>query len=504
MNKLFIVFLLALFLRFLYFPENIYFGFDAARDAYAALDILKGDLKIIGPPTSAPGLYHGVLYYYVLAPLYLTGNLSPESVALLLRIFNALGVFLLFYSASILFDKRTGLLSALLFAVSFEQTQFSIYMGNPTLAVLSVPLMYTGFALVIFKQKSWGLPLAALSLGSSIQFQFALLYLLLPLILILIFFRKHFLKLPFKIWIISGAALLLSLSTFILGELKYNFRTLHAISSLSGSENQDNIFNTYTYMLFKMGQYNIVDEVFFGGGVLLFLIMAFIFILKDREYRPRLIFLGIWFFSIVTIVLISGGVSDLKSNTPLYYPNVGVSLALLIFVAFLISKLFNLNKVLGVAVLLLIMFANFRLIQTFNHKGTISEINVQQGMLLSDEKKVLDYMYNKSAGQMFAVKGVTMPYLINTTWSYLFEWYGQNKYGYTPIWNGRNAEGFPGNLKSEEAQEKLPNLRFLIIEPTRGIPPHLINEYLKEESYFTKVIEEKKVGQFIVQKRKKF
>ncbi|MEK6951559.1 MAG: glycosyltransferase family 39 protein [Nanoarchaeota archaeon] len=505
MSKLFIIFLLALFLRFLYFPDNIYFGFDQARDAYASLNILKGDLKIIGPPTSVEGLNHGVLYYYIITPFYFLGNLNPEFVSAVLRILNALGVFLIFYIGSILFDKRIGFLASLLYAVSFEQTQFSIYMGNPSLAVLSVLCMYTGLAMVIYRNLKVGFPLATLGLGFSIQFQFALLYLLLPFILILIIFKKNFLMLHLKAWLVSILVFLLSVSTFIFAEIKYNFRTFHSLTLFGESEkNFNNISSTYIFILSRMGKYNIVGEILFGGIILFFLLLLFIFLLKKKEYSSRMVFLGIWFFSILTTVLINGGVSNLANNIPLYYPNVGVSLALLIFIAFLLRKLLKISKITGVFAVLLIVIANFKLIQTFNPKGTISEINVQQGMLLSEEKKVLDYMYNESGSGIFAVKGVTMPFYINTTWSYLFEWYGLHKYGYFPVWNGKNAEGFYGNLAVQEAQEGLPEKRFLVIEPVRGIAPHLIEEYIDEENYFTKIVEEKKFGEFIVQKREKF
>ncbi|MBS3118175.1 hypothetical protein J4417_00650, partial [Candidatus Woesearchaeota archaeon] len=66
---LFIIFVLALTLRFLYFPNNIYFGFDQARDAFASLEIVFGEFRVVGPPTSVDGWFHGPLYYYLYAPL---------------------------------------------------------------------------------------------------------------------------------------------------------------------------------------------------------------------------------------------------------------------------------------------------------------------------------------------------------------------------------------------------------------------------------------------------
>ena len=68
---LLLIFLLALIIRLLYFPDNTYFGFDQARDAYAVKEILTGDLKVQGPPTATGILHHGVLYYYIFAPFYL-------------------------------------------------------------------------------------------------------------------------------------------------------------------------------------------------------------------------------------------------------------------------------------------------------------------------------------------------------------------------------------------------------------------------------------------------
>lgn len=501
-----LIFILALIIRFLYFPNNIYFGFDQARDGFAALEIAAGNLKLIGPPTSFPGLFHGSLYYYILAPLYFLGGSSPEFVAAALRILNACGVFLIFYIASVLFNQRIGFLSGLLYAISFEESQFSIYMGNPTLAVLSIMIMYLGLATVIFSKKNYGLVLVAFSLGISIQFQFALFYLTMPIFLIMVIFRNSFTKLPFKIWFLSILAFLLSISTFILAEIKYGFRTTHALILLinsGGGKNLGNIIETYLYTIHKMVQFNLTDNWSMSGIILILLAIIFLIFIKQNKYSKQLILLGVWFFSLMVTFIINGGVSNPEKNIPLYYPNIGISIALIIFVAFLIDQIFKKSKYLAGILIILIILANILLIKTLNPKGTIIEINAQKGMVLSDEKKVLDYIYQDLGGPI-AVKAVTMPFDINTTWSYLFEWYGKNKYGYVPIWNGKNAAGFPGNLTVQEAQEGLPQTRYVIIEPLRGVPMYLVEDFLKDEAYFTNIVEEKKFGEITVQKRIKY
>src|SRR5689334_21823740 len=110
-GKKYLIFLLgilalALLLRFLYFPGNIYFGFDQARDAFASLEVAHGNFRIIGPPTAIEGLYHGPLYYYIFAPFYLLSNGDPIAVSIFLRILNALGVLLVFLAGTALFNKK--------------------------------------------------------------------------------------------------------------------------------------------------------------------------------------------------------------------------------------------------------------------------------------------------------------------------------------------------------------------------------------------------------------
>ena len=50
----------------------------------------------------------------------------------------------------------------------------------------------------------------------------------------------------------------------------------------------------------------------------------------------------------------------------------------------------------------------------------------------------------------------------------------------------------------------LPKGQFLIIEPTVGIGQKQVEDFLKEENYFTKVVEEKAFGTIIVQKRERY
>src|SRR3989344_2813796 len=105
----FFVFLFAFVLRIFFLKDlALTFGYDQARDAYHAKEILLGDLKVLGPPASTPGLYHGVFYYYLLAPAYLLGNGSPVIAAGWIALLNSLTGFVGFFFTYLLTKKGWG------------------------------------------------------------------------------------------------------------------------------------------------------------------------------------------------------------------------------------------------------------------------------------------------------------------------------------------------------------------------------------------------------------
>ena len=499
------IFIVAILLRFLYFPKDIYFGIDQAIGSFAVKEILEGQPKLIGPSTTFPGLRHGVLHYYLYAPFYLIGNGDPVFAAAFLRVVNALGVFLIFMIGAILFNKYVGFLAAFLFAVSFEQTQFALYFNHPSLAVISILIMYLGLALHIFQKREIGLLVALLGLGLSIQFEFILTYLLIPFTIILFAFKKSLPEIGLKTVFIGVMVFTLTVLTFIIAEIKFSFRSINLLPQLLLGDTEKSLYRIISTYFFEMGQvikFSLVgiDQWRLVTGVTVFI--SFLWLLFSKV-RKQMIFLGVWFFSTIIVYFVTGG-ENLTVSIIQYHPNVGVSLSLTIFVSYLLYILGKkLNYLLTAVLITLITFLNFSQIQKINPYGSMPEINAQSFMLLSDQKKVLDYIYQDSNNKQFAVKAISMPFYINTTWSYLFEWYGQQKYGYLPVWGGKNAAGYAGNLVVQDAQDSLPQDRYLIIEPVRGIPQHLIDDFLREESYFTTIQDEKKFGKFIVQKRQK-
>lgn len=494
-----LIFLLAIIIRFIYFPDNIYFSYDQARDSFTSLEILKGDLKIIGPSSSYnDNFFHGPLVYYIYAPIYFISHNNPEAISIFLRILNATGIFLVFFLGTIIFNKKVGLLSALFFALSYEQSQYALFFGHPALAVIPVLSFYLGLGLIIFRNNSKGLILALFSLGIATQFHYVNILLSIVLLILLVIFRKEVKIISFKYWLLSIMAFLLAVSSFILAEIKYNFRVISELlkPSINLISTSSFNFNHLENIIIRSLQDNFGLGVSFTPFLLLILVLICVINFNNKKFHREILFLMIWF--------LGGLLPYFIFDSPTYYLNPAASVSLLIFGSFVIIDCLSKYKLLQILIIIAIVFLNFKMIISLNIIGPNGDFVIQQGMLLSDEKKVLDYIYLNSSGKQFSVKSLSVPLSVNTTWSYLFEWYGKEKYNYLPIWTGPIAQGFSGNLEVINIRSKLPQQQFLIIEPTQGIREGYKEDFMREESYFTKITDEIKIGNFIVQKRQKF
>lgn len=480
----------------MYFPNDVYFAFDQARDAFASLEVLKGDFRIIGPPSAASDkLFPGPLVYYLFAPFYGFFNKNPEGVSALIRIINTSGIIIAFTIGSILFHRRTGLIAAVFFAFSYEQTQYALFISHQPLAVIPVLLLYLGLGLVIFKKETRGIILAAFGWGIAIQLHYVYI-LLAPIVLtIIILFRKQFFRIPLRYVFIASITLIATISTYILAEFLFGFRFTNGIfnSSSTGIHIQPTI---HALTRFIHDSFLAIPDL--TSYLTFTLMLIFVYFWKHKkEVHNQLIFLALWF--------IGGLIPYALSGTPSYYYSAAASISLLIFAAYIIQHFFSsISKLFGYSLLIGILINNIYLITAVNKSGLNPEMIIQPSMLLVYEKQALDYIYTRAAKEPFSVNALTIPLNVNTTWSYLFEWYGQQKYGYTPIWGGDAANGYAGNLTVITARSKLPAKRFVIVEPTVGIREHDKNQFFEDESYFTHIIEEKTFGPIIVQLRQPY
>ena len=497
---LLLIFVLALVVRWWYLPKNaITFAFDQGRDAFVSQEILAGDLKILGPSVSGvPGFYHGVLYYYVIAPAYFFGQGNPIYVAYWLSFLNSLLVFVVFLLVVKMTSKTLpGLIAALMFALSFEQTQYATWLSNPAMGVWFVTLLYCGLYLWLKERKKHYLLLSGAAFGLAIQSNVSFAYHLVPIAIWLWYSRKDIgrreafsLAIPF----------LVTISSMILVESRFGFKSLEGIRHLllgSGEEGKPLLLGdfllAYTNHMGDIFAHNLFPLASALGGLIgLGILTKYLFKIAKAGYRYSLEIklLVSWILSFLIAASIGG------TNIP--HIGAGLGVGLIILVAFFIWELSYRNKRMASALLLIILMANVVKIATENHKGQ-TIFAIQKDMTLANELSAIDYTYQSSKGEPFSINSLTSPLFINTTWSYLYGWYGENTYGYTPFWRGKSQVGSLGdNLPSPD---KSVVRHYLIIEDMEGIPPVYFTYAIGEEDDRSHKIDERGFGEILVQER---
>jgi len=495
-SALFIIFLIALIARFLFFRDSTYFGYDEARDAFISQDIYKNlDFKIIGPPANFPGIFHGPLFWYFIGPLYILGGGNPYIVSAVFRIINALGVFIVYLIAKKLFNRPVSYFAAFIYAVSFEQTQYAMYVGNPSLAVFSFLGIFLG-AVMIFKDKNYkGLILMFVSAAIAMQLEFILAYTFLVVLVLIIILRKNLKHLNKKYWLYVTIPTLLILSTFIIAEAKFGFQITRGMLHLATSGynvmgQEDTRFTLYAKMFAELFQYNIFNLA--RPYVYLFIlpVIFYLFFLSRKNHSARIVL--VWMFSALFLLPFGG--------YDAFYVNVGIGVSIIIALAFILLKIAEKSKASAYIMFLVIFLSNFLLIFRYNRDGLIVQIKAQQFMKLNDEISLIDKIYHYADGKGFTLRVTSMPYKVQTVWAYLFTHFGQKKWGYLPYWEGEEVMGYPGHLPGPVKGTTC--IRFLIREPVRGIPEVLINKDKDEENLFSDIIKVEKIGEFLLEIRK--
>lgn len=470
------------------FQGSVSFHYDMARDAFAAQQIWKEHhFKILGPPTSTPGLYHGVLYYYLIAPFYLLGQGDPRVVAIFLSLLNSLTVIpVMFLAKDLLKSKKWAILGGFLFAVSFESTQYGPWISNPAPALLTVALFFLCL-------RSWqkgnklGLYLAVLSAALSAQFQFFLIYLFILIPLFGIIFR---LKASSKSVVISFLVAIASMINFFLAAIKFNsvkniflgFLNIGSSGQIDFRPQFTELFLNYINRLTELFINNFFPTSVFLGGILTIIVLYII-----RRERLLLFFI----FSNLPIFIFGG-----HTNT---YVNIGLVVPVILSVLLLLQNIWKVSKGLVIVFVFLSLVSNTTTILKYNPDGQIILV-IPNDMVLKNELALIDQTYQIASGKPFSVSTLTLPLWTNTTWAYLYSWYGKQKYGYVPAFYGHNQIGLLG-VDSLQKIDKPLEKTFFIIEPADGIPSTFYNEELDTENSKTKLISEISYGSLKLQVR---
>jgi len=154
-------------------------------------------------------------------------------------------------------------------------------------------------------------------------------------------------------------------------------------------------------------------------------------------------------------------------------------------------------KVVGITTLGFIFVSNILLFiqDDFNSMKRVA----YQNLILKDQKDMIDYTYASVQKEPFSVCAITNPLFVNTIWSYLYHWYGNQTYGYTPTWSGQKQIHLDSLIPYDTEHEQT---RYLIIEPMIGIPEIAKQATIYLEDQVSVIEDQKRFGEIVVQKRR--
>lgn len=493
-----LIFLFAFIVRFLsVWPANTIIGFDQARDLFDSAKILQGDLKIIGPTAgNNPNLHHGVLWLYFMAiPLIFSHN--PIYTVLWNSLFNAFSAVIIYLLAKDIFkSEKAGIIAGLLTAASYYYVSYSSWLSNPTLTLLTVPLFFYGVWKYYIQSENptrnttrsvadgWGLPLSALALGLSIQFELFFIYLI-PVFLLLWLILKP--KFPnFKTFTFSLLTFTLTLSTMIATEIRFHFAGLLNIleaGKLVG-ETHTSFFNllkdflAHDWEAFYLNFWpqNESFGITLGLIVLSFFVFEIVKNYKDEKIKKRNLFLLVWLFSPIIMFFLG------THNAPWFL--IGRQGAAILMGAYLISKLEF--KFLIIPATLFFIYMNLSAVKSSHRLGQ-TLLEPDKAAILSRQIMIMKYAYGKANGATFSIDTVTNPLYINAVWAWNFDWYAK-KVGYKPTWLGGDQLPPYNTLTKATGEEKY---IFLIVDETPRIPSIYTRNAIKNITKSGKLLEEK-------------
>lgn len=500
-NNVFLIIVLvvgAFFRLYAIHDNNVFFFYDQSRDAVISRQIIEqGDIKIQGPSASGTNdsLYHGVLYYYLIGPLYTLFGGSPLVVSALLGILGTITIITVYkITYEITEDRVTAIISATLFSFSAHASLSATWLSNPQIALITIPLLYLYLWRLVKTKDVKNLPLIGLWLGLSHQSIIFSLYLFAPVLLVCAYtIMKVGIRKMITPLVITGAVYLASIGTMVLTQVQlwrngiFKFEDVSGESKVNVTKSIDSITQVYTELL----QWAIIPNAPMFSLIIASIVIIGALILSTKKQQ---FFICLWLLAPLTLLIFQPRNSGhtLMGVMPILYISFAIVLSWV--------KTFRFGYyVVGITIAGYLV-SNSTAIQTV-HQTARHPMVIQFGATLRHQLQAIDHTYSKNAD--FSIATLTVPYKVNTTWGYLYNWYGQKKYGKKPLFIGPNQAGLPGE---DYLSYKTTPVQFhaSIIEPLQGIPEFAQNEFKEvEEANSGPIVEEKKFKEIIVQYRQK-
>lgn len=217
-----VILLLGAYLRLYRIADYMTFLGDEGRDVLVVKKMLVDHkFTLLGPTASVGGFFLGPIYYYFMLPFLWLFRLDPVGPAVMVALFGLATVFLVYKVGEAFFDKKAGLLAALLYALSPLVIAYSRSSWNPNIVpFFSLLFIYTLW-LVIVKNKWPYLFWTGLILGIGLQLHYLFTFLIPVAMIYLLIYGRTFREIRY--YLLGFLGFLLGYSPFLAFEVRHSF-----------------------------------------------------------------------------------------------------------------------------------------------------------------------------------------------------------------------------------------------------------------------------------------
>jgi 4-amino-4-deoxy-L-arabinose transferase-like glycosyltransferase len=474
---LFIILAFSAFFRLYRLHDLLGFWYDQGRDALVIWDFLHyRKFFLIGPVTGIEGIYLGPFYYYLLAPFYWLGKGSPVMAAAGQSWLTVGAIFLIYLLGKEIYGRGVGLLAAFLYGFSYDLVVFSRWLANPSplpfFTVIVLLLLY-----FFVKGKDKALIGAAFFIGLCLQLEAAAAVWFLPATLVILVWQRRVFKKP-RILVLTFLAFFVTLLPQIVFDLRHQGVLRGAFQRFLVGERSFSLSLAQTMRLRLLIYYDVFFGKFsFGQNWvkigLLALFSAAILKLKKTIFSQGGKLLFIWLLTPLLGFLFYRGNYGYVWD---YYFTGVIPAFIILFAAgiYFLAKESLSSKILIGLILILFGVINMQSLKNYYQAGI--------GIALRAELRTIDWIYQDAKAEEFNIDAYVPPQIFYS-YSYLFRWYGQTKYG-------------------REPETKLVKNLYTLYEPD-GEHPQFLQAWQKRQDTIGKIVKSDFWGGITVQKRER-
>jgi len=225
---LLIILVLAAFSRYYHFWQLQYFQEDESI-FYTILHKMASEKSLVFvTPNATTGLHLGPFFHWLSLPFYLLTSGNPLILGLLAPLWAIATTILVYLSAKAIYNRNTGYLAALLYAVSFQASLHDRRYWTLGPDAFFIAASIYSLIQVLKKRLQYLLPLMV-CLSFSWHSDFSLAVIPISLLIIFLIYRP---KLTLKKTFPSLIYLLISVLPVCFFELKYHFQIIHVIKEM--------------------------------------------------------------------------------------------------------------------------------------------------------------------------------------------------------------------------------------------------------------------------------